>query len=423
MTTALPLRGPDPRPPEPPHRRSDESDRLAEARQRLDPVFERIAAGTVDRERAGQLPRRQVVWLKEAGFGALRVPREYGGAGLDLVELSRVWIDLAAVDANLAQAFRGHFAYVEDRLHRQRHGQDQRHWWRRFVAGEMVGNAWADGPDGPGARLVRGADGLRLTGRKSYTTGSIFAEWMDVQARDLKGEVVQVIASTAHPGVRVSDDWQGFGQRGTGSGTAVLTDVPVDPEHIAPLAERPPHQSALFQLNLLATLVGIGRAALRDTVLQVRRRHRNFSHANAAWVRDDPQVLGLVGELAAAIGASEAITLRAAEAVDRAASVAAADLDAQRRLEEAEIATSTAQVAASELVLRATSDLFDTLGASATTSALDLDRHWRNARTVASHNPRILKARVVGAHLVNATPPPYAWTVGTTSRQTGTVAR
>ena len=70
----------------------------------------------------------------------------------------------------------------------------------------------------------------------------------------------------------------------------------------------------------------------------------------------------------------------------------------------------------SDLVLKATSDLFDTLGASGTSRARALDRHWRNARTVASHNPRLFKARVVGAHLVNGTPPPYVWAIGTTRR-------
>lgn len=45
-----------------------------------------------------------------------------------------------------------------------------------------------------------------------------------------------------------------------------------------------------------------------------------------------------------------------------------------------------------------------------------LDRHWRNARTVSSHNPRILEARVVGGHVVNGTPPPYPWSIGRARR-------
>jgi hypothetical protein len=35
---------------------------------------------------------------------------------------------------------------------------------------------------------------------------------------------------------------------------------------------------------------------------------------------------------------------------------------------------------------------------------------------VSSHTPRILKSRLVGEHVVNGTPPPYAWGIGTTRR-------
>ena len=110
--------------------------------------------------------------------------------------------------------------------------------------------------------------------------------------------------------------------------------------------------------------------------------------------------------------------MRVAVSVQAAADAALAGAEEIARLvEECEIEASTAQVVVSELVLRATSDLFDALGASATARPLALDRHWRNARTVASHNPRILKARVVGAHAVNGTPPPYAWSIGGTRRR------
>ena len=50
--------------------------------------------------------------------------------------------------------------------------------------------------------------------------------------------------------------------------------------------------------------------------------------------------------------------------------------------------------------------LFDTGGASATAGALNLDRHWRNARTIASHSPLDYKAHAVGDYLVNGTAPP-----------------
>jgi alkylation response protein AidB-like acyl-CoA dehydrogenase len=73
---------------------------------------------------------------------------------------------------------------------------------------------------------------------------------------------------------------------------------------------------------------------------------------------------------------------------------------------EAALQTSKAKVVVHELVLRAGSQLFDVGGASATRQNHNLDRHWRNARTLASHNPTPYKARAIGDHVINGTPLP-----------------
>ena len=394
------------------------------------PVLDAVAEGALQREVDGELPVEAVRLLKSEGFGALRVPAASGGGGLDLVGLARLWIELAAVDANLPQAFRGHFALVEDRLWHHARTSDQRVWFDRFVAGEMAGNAWSEvgsDIDLPRTVLRPRADGsYRLDGTKYYTTGTIFAEWTDVHARlarpghpdEVEDPTAIALVDTRDPGVRTVDDWNGFGQKGTGSGTTTFDNVGVPADHVLPFEDRFPYQTAFYQLNLLATLTGIAKAALRDVVDAVQKRTRNFSHANAPRVRDDAQVLALVGGIAAAVYAAEAATLRVAGSIQAVADAPLASAEEIAALvETSEIESSTAQVAVSELVLRATSDLFDALGASATARPLALDRHWRNARTVASHNPRILKARVVGAHVVNGTPPPYAWSIGGTRRR------
>jgi hypothetical protein len=38
--------------------------------------------------------------------------------------------------------------------------------------------------------------------------------------------------------------------------------------------------------------------------------------------------------------------------------------------------------------------------------ALTLDRHWRNLKVLASHNPSIYKHQVLGAYELHGTPPP-----------------
>ena len=43
------------------------------------PIFTRIAQGAAEREQQRILPDEPIRWLKEAGFGTLRIPREKGG--------------------------------------------------------------------------------------------------------------------------------------------------------------------------------------------------------------------------------------------------------------------------------------------------------------------------------------------------------
>lgn len=121
-----------------------------------------------------------------------------------------------------------------------------------------------------------------------------------------------------------------------------------------------------------------------------------------------------MGDIWAAAYTTEAVALRLAEAIDAAA--IADDAALPGAAERTELEAAAAQLTASQLAIDAASNLFDTLGASAASRARGLDRHWRNARTVASHNPRLFKAKVLGAHAVNGTPPPYAWGIGRTQR-------
>ena len=68
---------------------------------RFRPIFQRIADGAVAREHSRTLPHEPIQWLKEAGFGAVRVPLEYGGGGASLPQLFELLIELAAADSNV----------------------------------------------------------------------------------------------------------------------------------------------------------------------------------------------------------------------------------------------------------------------------------------------------------------------------------
>ncbi|HHM8634225.1 TPA: acyl-CoA dehydrogenase family protein [Pseudomonas aeruginosa] len=387
--------------------------------QRFRPIFARIAEGAVERERQRELPHEAIAWLKQAGFGAVRVPREHGGTGASLPQLVQLLIELAEADSNITQALRGHFAFVEDRLNAEP-GPGRDRWLRRFVEGDLVGCAWTEvGSVRLGevlTRVSRKDDGRWVVnGSKYYSTGSLFSDWIDLYAqRDDTGADVIAAIRTDQPGVRQSDDWDGFGQRTTGSGTSLFEDAEVEEENLIDFASRFKYQTAFYQLVLLAVLAGTGRAALRDVAAEVRGRTRIYSHGNAPRVSQDPQVQQVVGRIAARVYAAEAATLRAAEAAQR-AYLARFVGDPQAEKEAniaAEIESAKAQAIVAELVLQATSELFDASGASAVDRGKQLDRHWRNARTAASHNPLIYKQRIVGDWEINGSEPPYVWQIG-----------
>lgn len=393
---------------------SDQTQLLTLARERLRSVFAEIAAGTIAREQNHDLPFAEVEALRAAGFGRLRLPTEQGGFGLDWPSFAEVLIELAAADSNLPQIFRGHIAYVEHVLAAAPSERRSR-WLDRIAGGELIGNAWSEnGSASVGTnetRVTQRPDGTwRVDGRKFYTTGSIFAEWIDATV-DLDGETVTALIRRQQRGVAISDDWDGFGQPLTGTGTAVFTDATVDDEDVEPFTSRFPYQTAVYQLTLLAVLAGIAAAIERDTVAQVRARTRTYSHGSANRVADDPQVLQIVGELTATSATARALVLDVARAVQHAADVLGSP-ETEEAVNAAELGSSRAQIVLTDLVPRAASRLFDTLGASAVRAGTALDRHWRNARTVASHNPWIFKARQLGDHAVNGRTPEFVWAVG-----------
>jgi alkylation response protein AidB-like acyl-CoA dehydrogenase len=386
---------------------------------RYRPIFERIRATAVQRERERQLGVEPIQWLKEARFGALRVPRDCGGDGATLPQLFQLLIELAEADSNIAQALRGHFAFVEDRLNAPRNAATEV-WLRRFAAGDLAGNAWTEvGDVAIGeviTRVSRKGERWVVNGRKYYSTGCIFADWIDLFARRDSDNLDVIAAVRARQsGVTHFDDWDGFGQRTTGSGTSVYDNAEVEEANIFPFASRFKYQTAFYQLFHLSTLAGIARAITREVAQQVRERKRIFSTGNAPSVAQDAQVLQVVGEVSAAAYAAEATAVRAAFAAQRAFDAhwhGTAEQEKQANI-EAELESAQGQVVICDLVLRAATQFFNALSASAAGASKALDRHWRNARTVASHNPVIYKARIIGDWHVNGTEPPYVWQIGT----------
>ncbi len=389
----------------------------------LNPVFADIAASAPQRDAAGGIDTTPIQALRAAGFTRLRVPVEYGGHGLSLPQAYEFFVALAAADSNLAQALRSHWGFVEDLLSRP---ADQaaftERWLTRIGTGLVVGNAITERGNTHGqnaTRLSRRDGQWILNGTKFYSTGTGYADAILVATTGDDDEPASLIIAADAPGVEIVDDWDGFGQRLTASGTTHFRDVVVDeadifpPGHGIDSGDRTAFGQAAWQAVHLATLVGIAKAVLRDGVGYVQSRTRTFSHGAADTVQQDPQVLQLLGELSAKVAGIETI-FRAIPPV--LAEHFAADARGEE-LPEADVDALYAQVYQAQQViapvaLEVATKIFEVGGASATSQTRALDRHWRNARVLASHNPLIYRARILGDYVVNGVSPERKYTVG-----------
>ena len=397
---------------------------LDELREKYAPIFARVAAGAAERDATRSLPHDEIKELAAAGFGALRVPVAHGGAGLNLPEFFDLLTDLAAADSNIAQALRGHFAFVEDRLVAEENA-DQHAWFERFTAGELVGNAWTEiGEVALGevnTKVFLDADGnFRVNGTKYYSTGSIFAQWIDTYAqRTDTGARVIAVVDARQQNVDVKDDWDGFGQRTTGTGTTHFHGAEVAEAHLIDFDTRFKYQTAFYQVVLLAVLAGSAQGSAADFARELKNRKRTFSHAASPSANEDPQLLQVIGEVSAAAFTAKATLNATARSLEAAYQSALALRDGHGSVEEdllandeVELASAQGQVVLVPLVTSALSRAFDALAASATSNTKNLDRYWRNARTAGNHNPWVFKARLIGEHAVHGRNLPRVWAIG-----------
>jgi alkylation response protein AidB-like acyl-CoA dehydrogenase len=401
---------------QPPHLELSESP-LEPTSPEFQRLLDAIAEGVFERERDSVAPFDAIELIRRARLGALRLPRELGGADVSLRELFAVLIRLAETDPNVAHILRVHFYFVES----QRCApdpQDGMRWLEEVAQGTIFGGSLTElgtgntGVFDPAAfktTLTPNGDGFVLDGTKYYSTGSLYADKLTVVAATPDGRVLTAVVPSDRDGVRLEDDWDGMGQALTGTGTSHFVGEDEVIDYGAAAARAPRYTGAFMQLYLTAVITGILRAAARDATALVLSRERTFTHAPTETAPSDPLLQERVGEIISSAFAAEASVLAAADAIDvAAASVVAGAADAELA-ERASLAAAKAKVVVDGLAGRVGWQVFDVGGASATKQSKNLDRHWRNARTIASHNPASYKAMAIGDHAINGTQLPQGW--------------
>ncbi|MFF5864172.1 SfnB family sulfur acquisition oxidoreductase [Pseudomonas sp. NPDC012596] len=364
------------------------------------------------RDQQRKLPWAEIEQFTRSGLGSISVPKAHGGPDVSFETIAEVFRLISAADPALGQIPQNQFGMLQ-LLRLTATEAQQALIFRSVLDGWRIGNA---GPERGTkdtltlkARITREGDGYRISGEKFYSTGALFAHWVAVKALDDQGRQRLAFVRRGSPGLRIVDDWSGFGQRTTASGTVLLDQVPVDADLVIDnwrQRDTPNIQGAGSQLIQAAIDAGIAEAAIEDAIHFVREKSRPWIEAKVERASDDPYVIADIGRLKLELHAAEALLLKAARVLDE---VNAAPIDAAAAA-RASIAVAEAKVLTTEISLQASEKLFELAGSRATLAEFNLDRHWRNARVHTLHDPVRWKYHAVGAYHLNGTlPARHSW--------------
>ncbi|SDC84924.1 sulfur acquisition oxidoreductase, SfnB family [Pseudomonas guariconensis] len=364
------------------------------------------------RDQQRKLPWAEIEQFTRSGLGSISIPKAFGGPEVSFQTIAEVFRVISAADPALGQIPQNQFGMIQ-LLRLTATEAQQAVLFRSVLDGWRIGNA---GPERGTkdtitlkARIVRDGEQYRISGEKFYSTGALFAHWVAVKALDEEGRQRLAFVRRGSPGLRIVDDWSGFGQRTTASGTVMLDQVPVDAELVVDnwrQREVPNTQGAASQLIQAAIDAGIAEAAIDDAIAFVREKSRPWIEAKVDRASDDPYVIADIGRLKLELHAAEALLRKAAQVLDE---VNAGPVD-EASAARASIAVAEAKVLTTEVALQASEKLFELAGSRATLAEFNLDRHWRNARVHTLHDPVRWKYHAVGAWQLNGTRPArHSW--------------
>ncbi|MBB3569510.1 SfnB family sulfur acquisition oxidoreductase [Rhizobium sp. BK491] len=370
-------------------------------------LAQRFAATASERDSERLLPFVEMDALAQSGLLAITVPEEYGGLDVSNATLAEITATLAQADGSIGQIPQNHF-YILEALRVDGSEDQKRYFFARALAGDRFGNALSErGTKTVGhydTRITRDGPGYRINGRKFYSTGVLFADWVTVFALDEADKLVMAFVPKGTEGIEIIDDWDGFGQRTTGSGTTVLNNVYVNADHVVlhhKGFERPTTIGSVGQIIHAGVDLGIARAAFAETLDFVKTRSRPWMDSGVERASDDPLTIAKVGQIAVRLEAATATVERAGRKVD-----AAQVETTEKRVVEATLAVAAAKVLTTEIAIEASNTLFELAGTASVKLDLNLDRHWRNARTHTLHDPVRWKYHVVGNYHLNDVIPP-----------------
>lgn len=368
--------------------------------------------GRNQRDQQRLLPFAEIDLFSQKGLGGMRIPKQYGGAFVANKTLAHVFRIINKADSSVGQIPQNQIALL-NMIEIMGTEEQKQFIYNEILKGKRLANG---GPE----RNTKDTKTLATTltfengryfvdGEKFYSTGSSFAHWLAIKAIHPEGHVVLTIVDRNAEGVEVIDNWNGFGQRMTSSGTVKLQHVEVDPVLIFDerlLGNQPSYRGAYSQLMQVAIDVGIAEAAFADTLTAVQKA-RPIVDAQVEKASLEHYTLQEVGKSSVLLDAAILLLDEAAEYLDELDQLESVT---DEQAAKASILVAEAKVYANDAALHISEKLLELGGSRSSLSQHNLDQHWRNARVHTLHDPIRWKLHALGDYYLNhKLPARHAW--------------
>lgn len=359
-----------------------------------------FAVDAKERDRQAGTPKKQKDLIRESGLLKLLIPKEYGGYGESWHTVLQVVREFGKSDGSIAHLFGYHTLFIADVL---MYGTKEQQ--KRFLTETVEHNYfWGNACNPLDHRLFGKVENGKvvLNGQKSFSTGSPDSEYLLIaweQEDDTPTLVRFGVIPSDRQGVEIIDDWNGMGQRQTGSGTVKFHNVEVFEDELllgdyvtgAPFTTL---EATFSQSVLLNVFIGIAEGALNEAREYTLTQTKPWYTSGYEKAIDDPSIQSKYGYYV--------IRLKSAQTLaDQAAKVASDAFDKNLALTaeergEAAVIVAAANVFAGEVAVEITSGVFEVMGARSASYQNNFDRYWRDVRTHTLHNPAEYKKRTVG---------------------------
>ncbi len=360
-------------------------------------LAEQFATTAAERDKQGGNPKFERDLIRQSGLLGLSIPTQYGGQGAQWKTIFQTIQTIAQVDSSLAHVYGFHhllIATVQLFSQPEQYGK----WFEKTAQENLFWGNTLNPLDRRTTAVKVSEHEYIFHGDKSFCSGSIDSDVLLCSGYNDDGKLLIGVIPTARDGVSFLGDWNNMGQRQTDSGSSHFEQVKIQEDELllnpGPLST--PYSSLrplVAQLIFVHMFLGVAEGAF-ETAKQTVQSQKAWSKSLAENAVNDPFTQKHFAEFYVQLESVRLLANKAVETLQKAWDIGE-DLTAEQR-GEVSIAIATAKIAATNTSLYITQNIFQVMGARATTAKLNLDRFWRNVRTQTLHDPIDYKYQEVG---------------------------